>query len=272
VVWAADPGPESVARLLRDGIAQPLHHDLAADEVLAKDALYLDGSNRRATAEELMLTLADRRPALVVTTSDGMIESLHDPGQGAGRLGLPVDGEGHPVRPDELLERWEPNGAIWYAHACYSAGYNPKSEYTGLVDANSIIGQILEGAGGDRPVVATLPKALLGAPRPLRAFVGCIEPTFNWPLEQPEIGPRITETIRTALYPRLYDSPVGLAFTDCYNYSGELVTEWAMAVDKAVHTGVSTTEDALILKMSAHLLQSIVILGDPTVALPRALL
>ena len=37
-----------------------------------------------------------------------------------------------------------------------------------------------------------LPRALLGATRPLRAFVGHVEPTFDWTLRQRQTGEHLT--------------------------------------------------------------------------------
>ena len=63
--------------------------------------------------------------------------------------------------------------------------------------------------------VAPLPRALLGAKRPLRAFVGHVEPTFDWTIRNPESKQALTDTIIQALYNHLYQEerePLGFAF------------------------------------------------------------
>jgi hypothetical protein len=72
--------------------------------------------------------------------------------------------------------------------------------------------------------VAPLPTALLGAPRPLRAFVGHVEPTFDWTLRDPNNKQVVTHVLRAALYKNLYQqdwcTPIGYALKDVFKEAG----------------------------------------------------
>jgi hypothetical protein len=46
---------------------------------------------------------------------------------------------------------------------------------------------------------------LLGAERPLRAFVGHVEPTFDWTLRDPTNKQVLTHVMCAALYDKLYE-------------------------------------------------------------------
>jgi len=70
------------------------------------------------------------------------------------------------------LAQWQPNGAIWYAHACCSAGSDGASSYAGLLEADSTLDKTLQAVATLGSLTAPLPKRLLGAKQPLRAFVG----------------------------------------------------------------------------------------------------
>jgi hypothetical protein len=111
----------------------------------------------------------------------------------------------------------------------------------------------------------------LGAKRPLGAFVGHVEPTFNWTLRDPRNKQVLTSALVRALYNRLFATPpepIGLALERSYDLVGELFTEWASAVEQ-VNAGESSARAAATLsQLTALDRQSMVVLGDPTVALP----
>lgn len=62
--------------------------------------------------------------------------------------------------------------APWYAHACCSAGSDDQTSYQGPVDAGSTVAQTLAAGAALGTRVAPLPRLLLGAEKPLRAFIG----------------------------------------------------------------------------------------------------
>ena len=128
--------------------------------------------------------------------------------------------------------------------------------------------RLLEGIAALGAHVAPLPEALLGAPKPLRAFIGHVEPTFDWTIRHKETGQPLTTSIRQALYNRLFQpDPVGYALREPYSHVGELYAERDAAY-RAFDNGEDTEAIAMAAQLGARDRQSMVILGDPTVALP----
>jgi len=165
------------------------------------------------------------------------------------------------------LTKWEPHGAIWYAHACCSAGSNQSTYYDGLFPADSPIDKFLKDIAKLGSKIAPLPKQLLGAKKPLRAFIGHVEPTFDWTLCQPGTDTYFTEPVRQAIYNGLFQpDPVGLAFRDYYAQLGSVYIDYDQAHEK--FDGDNTKEALLFCRLVARDIQSMVVLGDPTATLP----
>jgi hypothetical protein len=269
VVWAVDQGQPDITWLMRGAIADPVAAKLRSDSQIGDKIKHLAGPP--ATADNLINTLKTTQPAFVVTTSHGLTSPLDDPAAMRKQLGFPVDRAGASVTPDKLLEAWQPDGAIWYAHACCSAGSDAGTSYKGLVKAGSSVERTLEAVGALGASVAPLPKALLSAKKPARAFIGQVEPTFNYTLRNPENRQLLTSSIQRALYDHMFRAqpePVGMALANCYRHVGELFAQWQELV-RDVGGGVAgAREAALRAQLMAIDRQSMVILGDPTVALP----
>jgi hypothetical protein len=272
VVWATDHGGNDITTSLRQLIAGPVAAALKEDkEVKAGQLTYLQGA--QATWDALAQALAAQTPALVVTTSHGKTGPLADAAEMRRDLGLLVDAKHNTLAPDQLLGRWSPFGAIWYAHACCSAGCDGKTAYKGLVESGSSVEETLEAVAALGAQVAPLPRKLLGAAQPLRAFVGHVEPTFNWTIQQPDTKQALTDGLREALYQGLYRAvpePVALAFERWYRDVGGLYVQWNQARDRVDEGDAQARRDARRLKLTALDRQSLVILGDPT-ACPPAL-
>jgi hypothetical protein len=268
VVWAVDHGPADITRVMRTTIAARVQRDLAADDEIGPNARYFDGAEGQATAGALYQALADHSPAFVLTTSHGKTGPLGDHDALVRDLGLPVDGDYATVDPARVLEAWQPDGAVWYAHACCSAGSDGSTIYRGLLEPGSWVDQVLTGIAGAGTHVAPLPEALLGATRPLRAFIGHVEPTFDWTIKNPHNGQRLTATICTALYDKFFTpQPVGLALREVYALVGELFGQRDTAY-RDFDAGADTAAVAMATTLAARDRQSMVILGDPTVAVP----
>lgn len=268
LVWSVDHGEADITWLMARAIADPLVERFKGDTELTK---YLQLKDRDATGQNLLTALVERKPGLVITTSHGMTGPLGDGPALAAQLGLPVDASQQAV-PLADFKKWQPDGAIWYAHACCAAGSDHTTRYIDLVPAGSGIRRILEGvAQGAGARVAPLPRALLGASAPLRAFIGHVEPTFDWTLRQPTTGQMLTCALKTALYKNLYQkkvrTPVAWALREVFKQSGALYGAWQDAMDADNKEVAGARDLALFRNLAARDLQTLVILGDPTVAL-----
>jgi hypothetical protein len=270
LVWSVNHGAPDITDLMEKVIARKVHAAFAAD----KDGDYpglvgLFGAD--ATCARLVTELQARRPALILSTSHGMTGPFDDGPRMRDSLGMPVD-NAHRVLDLAALSGWQPEGAIWYSHACCAAGSDTRTAYSGLLEKGSDVSTALEGvAQGCGAMVSPLPRALLGAARPLRAFIGHVEPTFDWTLRDPFTGQPFASALREALYNRLYTAagrPVGWALQQVFNDAGTMLGLWAASI-AAFNAGKLTAGDAaLYYQVSALDRQHTVILGDPTVGLP----
>jgi hypothetical protein len=273
VVWTVDHGKDDITTLMRRSIAERVAERLAADSDIGGGLRLLAGSDATHTA--LLDAMVQQHPALIVTTSHGQTGPLHDSVQMAANLGVPVDVQDQSFDLDALLAAWQPDGAIWYAHACCSAGSDATNSYKGLVPPASPLDQVLDAVAGLGAMVAPLPQRLLGAAKPLRAFIGHVEPTFDWTLRQPKTGQILTETTVAALYDRMHRTqpePVGMAFNPGYRVVGELFQQWQQLTGDFAAAPAEERAFIRLMTMSTQLAaldrQSLVILGDPTAALP----
>jgi len=225
---------------------------------------HLEGD--QATVAALLATLTAAKPALVVSSSHGLTEGKGD--VLAATLGLPVDAA-RAVAGAAELDAALPPGAIWHAQACCSAGCEGPSKYVGLLaDGTTALGVCTSVAElGSRVAPAAL--RALGRPRPVRAVIGHVEPTFDWTLRVPEtrqgLGGEIVEALSTNLFA---GQPVGHAFTEYRAGVGELHTEWVAAAQQRATGDESQRPRLTRLRLSALDRQSLVLLGDPTVTLP----
>lgn len=106
------------------------------------------------------------------------------------------------------------------------------------------------------------------AAEPARAFVGHVEPTFDWTISERRTGQPLTATIRSALYDGLYQPwPVGHALRGFYRHVGELFGARDRAYEE-FNEGADTLDVALASRLAALDRRSLVIIGDPTVRIP----
>ncbi|HST65541.1 MAG TPA: hypothetical protein VLM05_10175 [Mycobacteriales bacterium] len=277
VSWAVDTGAGDITTLMREAVTAPLAARFAADADMTAHC-YLDGSVTPATGAALAAALAANRPALVVTSSHGMTGPLAEPELMRSQLGMLVDQAHAVVRPEQLLAGWAPDGAVWFAQACCSAGTESPSVYSGLFESGGLVAGVLDGVAALGAATAPLPRALLGAAKPLRAFIGHVEPTFDWTMRFPPNRQRITAGLQTALYDELCTgTPVGLALSPHYLPVGALLFGYTQArtaynsapfgaAGRAATAGA--VDMAVYSKVTAYDRLSTVILGDPTVRIP----
>jgi hypothetical protein len=267
VVWSVDDGVEDITGLMAHALGKRLADKFSGDAEL-QARTWITG--RHATRGNLAGALTEKTPGLICTTSHGMT-AIGDQARLRDQLGAPVDARKSPFTVKDL-GGWSPAGAIWYAHACCSAGSDGVTRYDGLFRDGDPLGATLHAvasAAGAR--VAPLPEHLLGCPRPLRAFVGHVEPTFDWTLRDPTTGEVLTHTLVECLYTRLYQadraSPISWALQDSYLESARFYGVYRTAKAKEALGDVSEV-DQLYQQLAAMDRQTMVILGDPTVTLP----
>jgi hypothetical protein len=271
VVWAVDHGPDDITRLMRVAIAQKVHEKFAADSDLGPNTKYFDGSTAGvATTAALTDSLATSRPGLIVTTSHGQTGPLNNIDRMRANLGLLVDGRKALLKPDELVAKWTPGGAVWYAHACCSAGCDSTTLFDGLLQAGSPVDRVLKGVAKVGARVSPLPEALLGASRPLRAFIGHVEPTFDWTLRQVLTGQFLTWPIQESLYDQFYQpgQTVGLAFRSLYDRLRSMYGVYD-AESRKFSAGQDTKASMLLSLLLIRDVKSMVILGDPSAVVPQ---
>lgn len=263
LVWATDHGDNDITSLMRLAIAEPIVEKLRADPDFNATVCYQNGRAGQATVAALTAALAELKPIFILTTSHGNTDPLDDVAAMRRSLGLPLDNTFAPVSPESLLEGWEPGGAVWYAHACCSAGASGRRFFDHLFEPGSKIERVLKAVEQCGEMTAPLPCALLGAKQPLRAFVGHVEPTFDWTLEQPDTKQYTTAPLTASLYERLFQPwPIGLAFDQFYRELGGIHSDYMAAMaDNNVRAMLS-------LRLIARDIESTVILGDPTAVLP----
>jgi hypothetical protein len=267
VIWAVNLGAGDISALMRDLVAQKLYDTYSSDQDLKTGVQFLDGEGQ-ASAGKLVAALASAHPGLVVSTSHGQTYPLDNLETMGASLGLLVDQDYRSLRIDDLLCKWTPDGAIWYAHACCSAGSAALTQFNGLTQPGSQVDRVLTGVSRLGNRIAPLPAALLGCKKPLRAFIGHVEPTFDWTLQNPDNRQALTDSIQKALYTELYQpSPVGHALRRWYDRLASLFASYQADQD-TFSRGGNTRESMLKEALVARDVRSMIILGDPTVALP----
>jgi hypothetical protein len=269
VVWSVDHGLSDITRLMAREIAARVWAKIDANADLTKRRWLKEAS---ATRQALGAALAELSPALIVTTSHGMTGPLNDKNLLLSQLGSPVDVERAVLGPRDL-DGWRPSGAIWFSQACCAAGSDAESRYKGLLPADGSIGAMLNGiAATAGATTSPLTKFLLGADKPLRAFVGHVEPTFDWTLRDPANKQVLTHVLCEAFYDRLYQdyarNPIGWVLQKIYDEAGHFYASWQSAVQDIDKNVPGMRDQALYRQMVAMDRQTLVILGDPTVSLP----
>jgi len=261
LVWAtAQPG--DITRLMRDCIASPLYNLFKADGGLAP--VFIDGSSTAATGDALIAALDAHQPGFVATTSHGMTGPLADPARMKADLGLLVDAGFRTIAPNALLAAWQPDGVIWYAHACCSAGSLGATAFTGLVPPGSGVERILTAVAGCGDTIAPFPQALLSASKPAKAFIGHVEPTFDWSLRQNQTGQFLTNPLLDSFYQRLFSGePIGMALDSCRRMASSLLNASYGSELAALGAGQERSGEILALQLMANDWRAFVLLGDP---------
>jgi hypothetical protein len=268
VVWSTDYGYPDITELMHKVIAQPVHNKYASNSRILDNATLLEAS--AATRLALRDTLVKKKPGLIVWTSHGLISPLAQPDQIGARIGALVDQNQQILDSAELVASWSPDGAIWYAHACCSAGTAGARQFqNGLVKEDTELAltfRALEKAG---PCVAPLPLRLLCAEKPARGFIGHVEPTFDITIRDPASGELFTKPVIDALYTQLLQqNPVG--------YALQFILGPVPSVHSAYLTATSNFDGSAAARarlrdfsLRGADLEGTVLLGDPTAVMPK---
>lgn len=268
-MWATDHGHDDMSRTMRLYVAEPLWKIIEKDRDAGPGSVMISTRTGGATVQRLLEEVGARKPGLVVTTSHGVTFPLEDPESMRANLGALVGDDSAVLSSRQVLESCDLYGAIWYAHACCSAGSRGTTIFDGLLDSGSRIDEVLKGVAALGSGSAPLPRALLGAPRPLRAFIGHVEPTFDWTIREPRTRQKLTEGIKSALWTSLFNKescPVGHAFRGYFEPIGALANRQILLTD-CWDKGKDVAAALLAAQLPARDLMSTVILGDPTVRL-----
>lgn len=267
VIWAADHGPDDITSLLYEAVAKPIATCLRQDPDLTDGTLLLHSrSGSPASCDALIAALESRTPGLIVTTSHGAVPS--DPDGYETRLGLPMDDNHIPIDPVRLLSRWQPDGAIWYAHACCSAGSDKGSSFSGLLAEGSKAAAVFALLTAHDAAIAPLATALLSAASPARAVIGHVEPTFDLTVRDGETGQALTDALTKALYRNLYQPyPVGHCLRAWYAQAGVYLDRHASSINDFNHGLNHVVDRALVSRIAAADHRSLVIIGDPAAML-----
>lgn len=267
LTWSVDHSPSDITHLMRRSIADTTYDKFSNDADLKAKAVRL--ADNDATHAQLYARLEAGSPGLIITTSHGMTGPIDDPQKMADQLGLLVDHNYEPLQTQSLLQQWSPSGAIWYAHACCAAGSDDGSRFASLFADGTLAQKVLKVVGVLGARVAPLPFSLLSAKQPVRAFLGHIEPTFDWTLKQPATGQLLTSTLVNALYNEIYlGAPIGHAFRQWYAAAGTHYSQWDGL--KAAFDGSESAQAALMYhSLAARDIATLVLLGDPVVRLKQ---
>jgi len=272
LVWSVDHGGNDITWLMDQAISRKLF-DAYANDGDADFPRRIGLFGAEATGTRLLAELSAKKPALVVTTSHGMTGPLHDAVLAKAQLGVPVDHGRQLLDLEALDAAWQPDGAVWYSHACCAAGSDARSQYEGLFEPTGDVMRTLDGVAavcGAR--IAPLPQRLLGHAKPLAAFIGHVEPTFNWTLRDPRTGQPLAHPVRQALYDGLFAAgggrPVGWALSRVFDDAATLLALWAQAVRNFNKGLPGALESALVNQITALDRQHTVLLGCPTATLP----
>ncbi|PIT04498.1 hypothetical protein TSA1_29905 [Bradyrhizobium nitroreducens] len=266
VVWSTNWGVPDITFLMARVIGAKLEGQFTQNEETRRCTWITDAS---ATCGTLVDALHERKPGFICTTSHGMTGPLNDSAAIIANLGSPVDALKRCLTVD-ALDTWSPGGAVWYSHACCSAGSDAVTRYQELFtpsERNAVLTRGVATVAGAR--VAPLPRRMLGRPHPLRAFIGHVEPTFDWTLRDPLTKQELTHTIVRCLYDSLYADvrpapTIGWALADIFKEAGNFFGLFQPPPDADDRNTLQ-----IYRRLAAMDRQNLVILGDPTVSLRR---
>jgi hypothetical protein len=268
LVWCTDYGYPDITELMHKVIAQPIHNKYASNSRIQGKATLLEAA--AATRTGLRDALVRKKPGLIVSASHGLIAPVARPQEIGAQIGALVDQNRQTLDSADLVDSWVPDGAIWYAHACCSAGTAGARQFQdGLVKEDTELALTFRALAQTGPCVAPLPLRLLCADKPARGFIGHVEPTFDITIRDPDSGELFTKPIIDALYTQLLQqNPAGYALQFIL---GPVASVHSAYLAARSNFDGSTTARAQLRDYSVRGadLEGTVLLGDPTAVMPK---
>jgi hypothetical protein len=265
---ATDHDPADITHLMRTVVAEPLFKAFLSDDERKDTSVLLAGDEPGGDARTNSLVgQLQKRPGFIATTSHGQAAPEDGDPDPARKLGWLVDQDETLIDPAGLLSAWDPGGAIWYSHACCSAGSDDFSVFEKLFPEGTETAVLIQKVAALGAMTASFPQKLLGAKNPARAFIGHVEPTFDWTLRRPATDQALTSSLIDAIVNINRGEPVGHAFRDRARQAATLLGSHELARD-AYNRGSNNSDDLVYLKLASSDIRSTVILGDPAVVLP----
>jgi hypothetical protein len=265
LLWSVNN--DSITNKMETTIVSQVEQALRSDPDRELTVNWVRGES--ATCPGLTDALQRAKPSVIVTSSHGKTGPLNDASAMRATLGLPVDINQQTLDIDTLLGSWDPSGAIWLDQACCSAGSDSETSYARLLQAGSPALEVLNAVAQLGAATAPLPSRLLGVAQPLRAFVGHVEPTFDWTLLAQHTGQYLTGPLVDAVYPNLFLRwPLGMALDGYYRGVGDLYSKLNDARQQIDNGVAGARVEATYYRLTATDRESMVILGDPTTVIP----
>jgi hypothetical protein len=265
LVWST--GHDWVTKIMCRMVGKPLNRWYARKKGLKARAVGIFEDD--ATSTRLVESLGERKPGLIVTTSHGDMDVTQP--QIDRRIGLPVDGDGLSFDPDALLRTWQPDGAIWFALACCSAGTDRPNGFKELLDPGSDAHAALEAVAKELGArIAPWPLRLLAAERPARAFIGHVEPTFDRTMYDHRTKQGLMSGVVEGLSERIYDPghlPIGFALRPHYRPLANLYDDDNAAAGDLKKAKPEAMARLLDIRLRQRDIRGLMLLGDPTAAL-----
>jgi hypothetical protein len=270
LIWSAVNGANDITALMRNCIAKPIAKRIK-ERNAAATLTSLGLSHIGGQAGDLIDALRAERPNFVTTTSHGMTGPVGQPQEMRTSLGVLVDSNQQLLDPSQVLSNWSPEGAFWYSHACCSAGSNSNAALADYVAPNTPLFNLLKSIAVDcDDMIAPFPTALLSAEKPLLGFIGHVEPTFNWSLQQPNTGQWLSLPLVNSIVTEFLEKrkPIGLALEACRRLAANVVMAADANANAVVLGGnLNKAGEIMALRLIGHDWNSMVLLGDPVAGL-----
>jgi hypothetical protein len=259
-LWSVSHGPSDITALMKRTVAAQLakrlrHFDKPLDWRSEADDAVAD--------EAQLLEQLARQPRVIVTTSHGATP-VHDAATLAATLGMPVDQTGRTVT---VPSDWEPRGAVWIAQACCSAGSEARSNLLPFLEAGTVAHDVVQGVAGLGDTTAPLPRDLLGRAKPLRGFIGQVEPTLDWTLQHPRSGANTAAGLTQPILAELLGGgALGEILDDWHRAAAVHLNEASKLKEERDEYGMEVNDRLLtFLQLAAADRRTTVLLGDPAV-------